>query len=89
MVSKVEASNERIRAHLKQLKDEYGGYKGLFKKVRGYEPTRRETQSFTNYINRGVFISENMFELLEVLGVDEMSVGEFYKGEKPLGKNTD
>lgn len=79
-----------VRQNIKRLKDQSGGYKGLFEKLNGHPANRREAQTLTNNINRGVFKAEFIIQLIEEFGLEDVTLGEFFKGElksKPQDKN--
>lgn len=71
----------QVRNNIKKLKDECGSYKAFYERLHGKLPDRRNTQTFTNNINRGVFKAEFIIELMEAFDLEDVTLGEFFKGE--------
>ena len=71
--------------HAKQniiaLKDLCGSYKAMYEKIHGTPPTRRNTQTFTNNVNRGVYKAEFVIELIKAFNLHDITLGEFYFGD--------
>ncbi|UAA37725.1 hypothetical protein KIH87_13535 [Paraneptunicella aestuarii] len=72
------------RNNVKKLKDECGGYKQLWARLnKDKEVNRRDTQTFTNLVNRGAYKAELIIQLMEEFGLEDVTLGEFFKGEIP------
>ena len=63
------------------LKHVCGTYKSLYEKIYGKTPTRRDTQTFTNNINRSVFKAEFVILLIKAFNLYDVTLGEFYMGD--------
>ena len=70
-----------VRRNVKKLKDECGGYKELYAHLHGRVPDRKDTQTFTNVVNRGVFKAELIMLIMEKFDLEGVSMGEFFTGD--------
>lgn len=81
-INKNKVYAENARAYIQARRNELGGAKPFFKLVYGRDPVLNEAQTLTNQINRGNYSAEFVGLLVDKLSLDEISLGEFYKGSK-------
>ena len=70
---------ENAREYVKSLRDDAGGAKPFFKLVHGRNGVGNESQTFNNQVNRGNYSAEFVGLLVDKLGLDNVTLGEFYK----------
>lgn len=78
-INKLYADN--ARAFIQAKRDELGGAKPFFKLLHGREPTGNESITLNNQVNRGNYSAEFVGLLVDRLGLDDVTLGEFYKGK--------
>ncbi len=78
--NKIYADN--ARAFIQAKRDELGGAKPFFKLLHGREPLGNESITLNNQVNRGNYSAEFVGLLVDKLGLDDISLGEFYKGNQ-------
>ena len=77
--NKIYADN--ARAFVKEKRDEAGGAKPFFRLLYGRESVGNEATTLNNQVNRGNYSAEFVGLLVDRLGLDEITLGEFYKGK--------
>lgn len=75
---------ESARTFIKSKRDDAGGAKPFFKLVYGREPVDNESQTLNNQVNRGNYSAEFVGLLVDRLGLENITLGEFYKGGKDV-----
>ncbi len=71
---------ESARAYVQRLRDEAGGMKPFYRLVHGREPLGNEHITFNNQVNRGNYSAEFVALLVERLNLDDVTLGEFFRG---------
>jgi len=71
---------DNARAYIQKIRDDAGGAKPFFKLIHNREPVGNESITLNNQVNRGNFSAEFVGLLVDKLGLDDISLGEFYKG---------
>lgn len=74
--------NKHAILYVKKLKDSCGNYRDFFIKLYGHEPSKQDVQSLTNAVNRGRYNMEFILRLLAAFDLDNVTFGEFYKGQE-------
>lgn len=72
---------DSARSMIQKKRDDLGGAKPLFRIVYGREPEGNESITFNNQVNRGNYSAEFVGLLVDKLGLDEITLGEFYKSK--------
>ncbi len=72
---------DNARKFIQAKRDEAGGAKPFYQLVFGRAPMGNESITFNNQVNRGNYSAELVGLLVDRLGLDEVSLGEFYKGK--------
>ncbi|WP_299496450.1 hypothetical protein [uncultured Shewanella sp.] len=70
---------ESARAFIKAKRDESGGAKPFFKLVYGREAIGNESITLNNQINRGNYSAEFVGFIMDRLGLENVTLGEFFK----------
>ncbi|MBL4766006.1 MAG: hypothetical protein JKX67_12165 [Colwellia sp.] len=73
---------DNARSFIQSKRDELGGAKPFFKVIYGRVPKGNESITLNNQINRGNYSAEFVGLLVDRLNLDDVSLGEFYKGSK-------
>jgi hypothetical protein len=72
---------ESARAFIQAKRDKLGGAKPFFKLVYGRDPVGNESQTLNNQVNRGNYSAEFVGLLVDRLGLENVTLGEFYKNK--------
>ena len=72
---------DNARAYIQKIRDDAGGAKPFFKLIHNREPVGNESITLNNQVNRGNFSAEFVGLLVDRLGLDDVSLSEFYKGK--------
>lgn len=73
---------DSARAFIQGKRDDAGGAKPFFKLIYGREPVGNESITLNNQVNRGNYSAEFVGLLVDRLNLDDISLGEFYKGNR-------
>ncbi|MCY7297210.1 hypothetical protein [Alteromonas sp. a30] len=65
---------------VKLLRIRAGGYRQLYIKLHGKEPTKQQVKNLNNHVNRGNFNTEFILDLIEAFDLEEVTLGEMFKG---------
>lgn len=74
---------DNARKFIQAKRDELGGAKPFYKLIYGREPIGNESITLNNQVNRGNYSAEFVGLIVDKLNIDNVSLGEFYKGIKP------
>lgn len=66
---------------VKILRVKAGGYRQLFVKLYGREPTKDEVKNLGNYVTRGNYNTKFMNLLIDAFELENVTLGEFFKGK--------
>ena len=73
---------DNARKFIQAKRDELGGAKPFYKLIYGREPMGNESITLNNQVNRGNYSAEFVGLLVDRLGLDNITLAEFYKGTK-------
>ena len=73
--------NKHAKQFVKVLRTKCGSYREMYIKLHKTEPSKRDVQTLTNYVNRGNFNTEFMLDLIEAFDLEDVTLGEFFKGK--------
>lgn len=73
---------ENAREVIKSIRDDAGGAKPFFRLIYGREPVKNEATTLNNQVNRGNYSAEFVGLMVDKLGLDDITLGDFYKGVK-------
>lgn len=65
---------------VKILRLKAGGYKELYIKLHGTEPTPQQVKTLNTYVNRGNFNTEFLLDLMEAFDLEDVTLGELLAG---------
>jgi len=71
---------DNARKFIQAKRDELGGAKPFYKLIYGREPMGNESITLNNQVNRGNYSAEFVGLIVDRLNLDDVSLGEFYKG---------
>ncbi|MGK0272154.1 MAG: hypothetical protein ACI88H_002820 [Cocleimonas sp.] len=73
---------DNARKFIQAKRDDLGGAKPFYKLIYGREPMGNESITLNNQVNRGNYSAELVGLLVDRLNLDDVSLGEFFKGNK-------
>lgn len=73
---------DSARKFIQAKRDDLGGAKPFYKLIYGREPMGNESITLNNQVNRGNYSAEFVGLIVDRLNLDDVSLGEFYKGIK-------
>ncbi len=71
---------ESAQAFIKAKRKDFKNNEEFFKFVYGREPINNEAQTLANQVNRGKYAADFVGLMIERFGLDNVTLGEFYKG---------
>ena len=74
---------ESARRFIQAKRDELGGMKPFYKAIHGREPEGNEAITLNNQVNRGNYSAEFVGLMVDRLGLEVVTLGDFYKAKKP------
>lgn len=70
---------DNARKFIQAKRDSVGGAKPFYKLIYGRNPVGHESITLNNQVNRGNYSAEFVGLMVDKLGLDNITLGEFYK----------